>query len=110
MGLAAAILGTSMAFIDGTVVNVALPLCNQLRTTVMDCSGWESYGLLLAALSGGRSAGETSSPPPYVPGGRHPFRDRLGRMRSAHSVHALIVGVPSRAGRAFLVSREPGHH
>jgi EmrB/QacA subfamily drug resistance transporter len=50
--LAAAILGSSMAFIDGTVVNVALPaLQSSLHATVVDVQ-WvvESYGLFLAAL------------------------------------------------------------
>jgi EmrB/QacA subfamily drug resistance transporter len=50
--LAAAILGTSMAFIDGTVVNVALPaLQSSFRTTVIDVQ-WvvEAYGLFLGAL------------------------------------------------------------
>jgi EmrB/QacA subfamily drug resistance transporter len=50
--LIAAILGSSMAFIDGTVVNVALPsLQSGFRATVVDLQ-WvvESYGLFLAAL------------------------------------------------------------
>lgn len=50
--LAATILGSSMAFIDSTVVNVALPaLQSDLRATVVDVQ-WviESYGLFLAAL------------------------------------------------------------
>jgi EmrB/QacA subfamily drug resistance transporter len=50
--LAVAILGTSMAFIDGTVVNVALPaLQSELHATVVDVQ-WviESYGLFLSAL------------------------------------------------------------
>ena len=50
--LAAAILGSSMAFIDGTVVNVALPaLQKNLNATVIDVQ-WviEGYGLLLSAL------------------------------------------------------------
>src|SRR6266576_757745 len=50
--LAAAILGSSMAFIDGTVVNVALPaLQSSLHATLRDVQ-WvvEAYGLLLAAL------------------------------------------------------------
>jgi EmrB/QacA subfamily drug resistance transporter len=50
--LAAAILGTSMAFIDSTVVNVALPaLQTTFQATVIDVQ-WvvESYGLLLGAL------------------------------------------------------------
>src|SRR6266850_6469982 len=50
--LAATILGSSLAFIDGTVVNVALPaLQEDLRATVAGVQ-WviESYSLLLAAL------------------------------------------------------------
>jgi EmrB/QacA subfamily drug resistance transporter len=50
--LAATILGSSMAFIDGTVVNVALPALQQsFRATVLDVQ-WvvESYSLFLAAL------------------------------------------------------------
>jgi EmrB/QacA subfamily drug resistance transporter len=50
--LAATILGSSMAFIDSTVVNVALPaLQSSLHATVVDVQ-WvvESYGLFLAAL------------------------------------------------------------
>src|SRR5437762_8385134 len=50
--LAATILGSSMAFIDGTVVNVALPaLQSNLSATVVDVQ-WvvESYALFLAAL------------------------------------------------------------
>ena len=50
--LAATILGSSLAFIDGTVVNVALPaLQSSLHATVVDVQ-WvvESYGLFLAAL------------------------------------------------------------
>jgi MFS family permease len=50
--LAATILGSSMAFIDGTVVNVALPvLQRELNATVADVQ-WivEAYALFLAAL------------------------------------------------------------
>jgi EmrB/QacA subfamily drug resistance transporter len=50
--LAATILGSSLAFIDGTVVNVALPaLQANLNATVVDVQ-WvvEAYALLLAAL------------------------------------------------------------
>ena len=50
--LAAAILGSSMAFIDSTVVNVALPaLQSTFNATVIDVQ-WvvESYGLFLGAL------------------------------------------------------------
>src|SRR3954447_13335490 len=50
--LAATILGSSMAFIDSTVVNVALPaLQSSFHATVVDVQ-WvvESYGLFLSAL------------------------------------------------------------
>lgn len=50
--LAATILGSSMVFVDGTVVNVALPaLQTALNATISDVQ-WvvESYALLLAAL------------------------------------------------------------
>ena len=59
--LAATILGSSMAFIDGTVVNVALPaLQKNLNATLFDLQ-WvvESYALFLAALLlGGGSLGD----------------------------------------------------
>src|ERR1700723_1044093 len=50
--LTATILGSSMAFIDGTVVNVALPAVQtNFHATVVDVQ-WvvESYGLFLGAL------------------------------------------------------------
>lgn len=50
--MAATILGSSMVFIDGTVVNVALPaLQKSLEASVLDVQ-WvvESYALFLAAL------------------------------------------------------------
>src|SRR5467141_4849797 len=50
--LAATILGSSMAFIDGTVVNVALPvLQTELNATASEVQ-WvvEAYALFLAAL------------------------------------------------------------
>src|SRR5437764_12753900 len=50
--LAATILGSSMAFIDSTVVNVALPaLQSSLHANIVDVQ-WvvESYGLFLGAL------------------------------------------------------------
>ena len=59
--LAAAILGSSMAFIDSTVVNVALPaLQTTFHASVVDVQ-WvvESYGLFLGALIlAGGSAGD----------------------------------------------------
>ena len=65
--LVATILGTSMAFIDGTVVNVALPaLQRDLKATSADVQ-WvvEAYTLLLSAL--------------LLTGGA--LGDRLGRRR-----------------------------
>src|SRR3979411_2496898 len=50
--LAATILGSSMAFIDSTIVNVAAPkFQNAFHATVVDVQ-WviESYGLLLSSL------------------------------------------------------------
>ena len=50
--LVCTILGSSMAFIDGTVVNVALPaIQSSLQATVGDAQ-WvvEAYALLLASL------------------------------------------------------------
>jgi MFS family permease len=50
--MAATILGSSMVFIDGTVINVALPaLQKSLDASVLDVQ-WvvESYALFLAAL------------------------------------------------------------
>jgi EmrB/QacA subfamily drug resistance transporter len=59
--LAATIIGSSMAFIDGTVVNVALPaLQNELHVAVADLQ-WvvEAYLLLLSTfLLGGGSLGD----------------------------------------------------
>ena len=63
--LAATILGSSMAFIDGTVVSVALPILQtDLGATVSELQ-WivESYALFLTALLlvEGRSIGRTVS-------------------------------------------------
>ena len=50
--LAATILGSSMAFIDGTVVNVALPALQSALSATLAQVQWvvESYALFLAAL------------------------------------------------------------
>src|SRR3954470_5408597 len=50
--LAATILGSSMAFIDGTVVNVALPAMQAALHASMSQIQWivEAYALFLAAL------------------------------------------------------------
>ncbi len=78
--LAATILGSSMAFIDGTVVNVALPaLQSGLGATVSDVQ-WivESYSLLLAAL--------------LLPGGS--LGDIYGR-RKVFATGVLVFGLAS---------------
>src|SRR5258708_3116982 len=50
--LAATILGSSMAFIDGTVVNVALPALQSALGATISQVQWvvEAYALFLAAL------------------------------------------------------------
>src|SRR6201993_1603837 len=81
--LAATILGSSMAFIDSTVVNVALPaLQSNLRATVVDVQ-WviESYGLFLSAL--------------ILVGGA--IGDALGRRR-VFVLGAVVFGAASVAG------------
>ncbi len=50
--LIVAILGSSMAFVDGTVVNVALPVIQRGLDAGVDAAQWivEAYALLLASL------------------------------------------------------------
>ena len=50
--LIVAVLGSSMAFVDGTVVNVALPIMQRRLGAGVDVAQWivEAYALLLAAL------------------------------------------------------------
>ena len=70
--LAATIIGSSMAFIDSTVVNVALPaLQASFHATVVDVQ-WvvESYGLFLGSVdSRRRLARRLVRPPLDVPAG-----------------------------------------
>jgi EmrB/QacA subfamily drug resistance transporter len=80
--LVAAIIGSSMAFIDGTVVNVALPAMQRdLRADAFEAQ-WvvESYALFLAAL--------------LLVGGS--LGDRFGR-RKVFSIGVAIFGVASLA-------------
>ena len=85
--LAATILGSSMAFIDGTVVNVALPtLQTSLNASLADVQ-WvvEAYALLLSAfLLVGGSLGDHYGRRRIA--GRDGDRRRVGR--------ALVVGDP----------------
>ena len=79
--LAVTILGSSMAFIDSTVVNVALPAIQKnLGGTVIDVQ-WvvEGYGLLLSTLIlAGGSNGRCLRAQTNVFGRRICFRNRLG--------------------------------
>src|SRR5471030_1820221 len=85
--LAATILGSSLAFIDCTVVNVALPaLQSQMNATILDVQ-WvvEAYALFLSAL--------------MLTGGA--LGDRLGRKR----VYAAASrSSPWLRSRAFMES------
>ena len=85
--LAAAILGSSLAFVDGTVVNVALPAIQHGLRASAGQAQWvvESYALLLAAL--------------LLVGGA--LGDRLGRRR----VFLLGVALFAAASLACALSR-----
>jgi EmrB/QacA subfamily drug resistance transporter len=105
--LAVAILGSSMAFIDSTVVNVALPaLQSSLSASVVDLQ-WvvESYSLFLAALilTGG-SAGDRFGRRRMFLAGVSVFAIASGGCGLARDVHQLIVARAIQgAGAAFLV-------
>lgn len=88
--LVVAVLGSSLAFIDGTVVNVALPAIQRTLGASVAQAQWvvESYALLLAAL--------------LLVGGA--LGDRLGRRR----VFALGVAVFAAASLACAWSRTIG--
>src|SRR4051812_22721968 len=89
--LATAVLGSSMAFIDGTVVNVALPaIQSDLQASAFEAQ-WvvESYALFLAAL--------------LLVGGS--LGDRFGRRQ----VFTIGVGLFSAASIACALSSNVGH-
>ena len=89
--LAATILGSSLAFIDGTVVNVALPaLQEDLKATVVGVQ-WviESYSLLLAAL--------------LLVGGS--MGDRYGRRRIFVTGVAVFAGASAWCGFASNIGQ-----
>ncbi|TMB00222.1 MAG: DHA2 family efflux MFS transporter permease subunit, partial [Deltaproteobacteria bacterium] len=84
--LATTVLGSSLAFVDGTVVNLALPaLQRELGATVADVQ-WvvEAYALLLAAL--------------LLVGGS--LGDRLGRRRIYASGIVLFAAASTACGLA----------
>jgi EmrB/QacA subfamily drug resistance transporter len=98
--LLATILGSSMAFIDGTVVNVALPaLQANLNATVLDAQ-WvvESYALFLAAL--------------ILVGGS--MGDRFGRRRvfcagaALFALSSIWCGVAPNVGQLILARAVQG--
>src|ERR1700757_4420392 len=105
--LAATILASSMAFIDSTVVNVALPAIQaSFNTTVVDVQ-WvvESYGLFLAALIlVGGSLGDLFGRRMIFVVGVGIFSVASAACGMASSVHQLIIARSIQGvGAALLV-------
>src|ERR1700704_3136301 len=82
IALVVAVLGSSMAFLDGTVVNVALPVMQRSLGATVGQVQWivEAYALLLASL--------------VLVGGA--LGDRLGRRR-VFSAGVLLFALASAA-------------
>jgi EmrB/QacA subfamily drug resistance transporter len=104
--LAAAILGSSMAFIDSTVVNVALPaLQSTLHATVIDTQ-WvvESYALFLGALIlAGGSVGDLLGRRRVFLAGVAVFAAASVWCGLALNVHQLVIArAVQGVGAAFL--------
>jgi EmrB/QacA subfamily drug resistance transporter len=105
--LTAAILGSSMAFIDSTVVNVALPaLQSSLGATVIDAQ-WvvESYGLFLGALIlVGGSVGDLFGRRRTFVAGVTVFAVASAWCGLAPDIHQLVIArAVQGVGAAFLV-------
>ncbi len=105
--LVATVLGSGMAFIDSTVVNVALPaIQTNFRATVMDLQ-WvvESYGLLLGALIlVGGSLGDLFGRRLIFVVGVASFAVASGFCGAASNVHQLILARSIQGmGAALLV-------
>ena len=105
--LAATILGSSMTFIDSTVVNVALPaLQSSLGATVIDVQ-WviESYGLFLGALIlAGGSVGDLLGRRRVFLAGVTVFAVASAWCGLAPTIRQLIIARALQgAGAAFLV-------
>jgi EmrB/QacA subfamily drug resistance transporter len=105
--LAVAILGSSMAFIDGTVVNVALPaLQKNLGGTVIDMQ-WvvEGYALFLSALIlVGGSMGDLFGRRRMFLSGVAVFAIASARCGLAPNIHQLVIARAVQGiGAAFLV-------
>src|SRR4029453_5473704 len=117
--LAATILGSSMAFIDGTVVNVALPALQQeLNANVVDVQ-WviEAYSLLLSAflLTGGSLCDQFGRPRIYLLGiiifsaastwcG---FASSIGQLIAARAVQGLGAALLVPGSLAIISSAFP---
>jgi len=105
--LLATILGSSLAFIDGTVVNVALPaLQTSLRANVIDVQ-WviESYALFLSALIlAGGSMGDLFGRRRMFLSGVTVFAIASAACGLARNIHQLIIARSIQGvGAAFLV-------
>src|ERR1700719_1882813 len=105
--LAVAILGSSMAFIDGTIVNVALPaLQKNLGGTVIDMQ-WvvEGYALFLSALIlVGGSMGDLFGRRRMFLSGVAVFAVASARCGLAPNIHQLVIARAIQGvGAAFLV-------
>ena len=105
--LTVAILGSSMAFIDGTVVNVALPaLQTSLGATLIDVQ-WvvEGYGLLLSALIlVGGSLGDLFGRRRMFLAGVAVFAIASAACGLAPTIHQLVLARALQGlGAAFLV-------
>ena len=105
--LAASILGSAMAFIDGTVVNVALPVLQQALGTTAAEAQWvvESYALVMAALLLlGGALGDKVGRRRVFAAGAALFALASGACALAPDVEWLIVGrAVQGVGAAFLV-------
>ncbi|HEV2687876.1 MAG TPA: MFS transporter, partial [Bryobacteraceae bacterium] len=104
--LAAAILGTSMAFIDSTVVNVALPaLQSSFKAGIIDVQ-WvvEAYGLFLGALIlVGGAAGDRFGRRKVFLSGIALFACASAACGLAQTIHQLIAARALQGvGAAFL--------
>src|SRR5437879_6599376 len=105
--LAVTILGSSMAFIDSTVVNVALPAIQRnLGGTVIDVQ-WvvEGYGLLLSALIlAGGATGDVFGRRQTFLVGVFVFAIASGGCGFAANIHELVAARAVQGlGAAFLV-------
>ena len=112
--LVATILGSSMAFIDGTVVNVALPvLQTDLHATATDVQ-WvvEAYALFLSALIlVGGSLGDHLRPKADLRPGHFALHAGVGILRPGAERQSADCGARlSRHWRRLVGARQPGDY